>query len=273
MAKNNQRTQAIACKLRNLAEQCAHLPTQEQQQAYYYAGKTEADFLHAISTGDAAIQTHATHIILTGEYLSNQDADIYNAIIRPAIHGAYRQGLLSPSLRKTWRSIEEATLAQLMVMGYFTEPSPEQDAARNQLAHQHRLMKELFDIDTTDYYLKFDEWPAVQAPKKLIAKLCANGAIPTDWQEPLCNSTLSLLMDFYHAEEGDFTVIPRLQHIPQDYRQKQCYFFGRENKRTADWLIAPFHELEKLCGLSIAADGSFFCIRTEWQEYYGKALH
>lgn len=273
MAKNNQRTQAMASKLRSLAAQYAHLPTQEQQQAYYYAGKTEADFLHAITTGDAAAQTHATHIILTGQYLCDQDADIYNAIIRPAIHGAYRQGLLSPSLHKTWRNIEEDTLAQLLAMGYFTEPSPEQEAARHQIPHQHRLMEEMFDINTADFYLEFDEWPAVQAPKKLIAKLCTKGAIPTDWQEPLCNNSLSLLMDFYHAEEGDFAAIPRLQHIPQDYTQKQCYFFGRENKSTADWLIAPFHELEKFCGLSIAADGSFFCICTEWQECYGKVLH
>lgn len=273
MAKNNQHTQAIASKLRSLAAQYAHLPTHEQQQAYYYAGKTESDFLHAISTGDAEAQTHASHIILTGEYLSNQDADIYNAIIRPILHAAFRQGLLSPSLHKTWRNIEEDTLAQLVTMGYFAEPSPEQAAALKQIPHQHRLMKDLFDIDTTDFYLEFDEWPAVQAPKKLIAKLCAKGVIPTNWQEPLCNNSLSLLMDFYHAEEDDFAAIPRLQHIPQDYTQKQCYFFGRENKSTADWLIAPFHELEALCGLSIAADGSFFCISTEWQEYYGKVLH
>ncbi len=273
MTKNNQRIQAIAAKLRGLAAQYTHLSPQEQQSAYYYAGKAEGDFLHAISSGDEEAQTHATNIILTEQYINEQDADRYKAIIRPVIHCAYRQGNLAPALRKTWRNIEEDTLEQLLAKGYFSEPSPEQEVALHHIPHQHRLMKELYNIDTTDYYLEFDEWPAVQAPKKLIAKLCDNGAIPTNWQKPLCNNSLSLLMDFYHAEEEDFDKIPRLRHIPQGYTQKQCYFFGRENKHSTDWLIAPFHELEELCGLSIAADGSFFCISTEWQEYFGKILN
>lgn len=273
MAKSNQRTQAIAAKLRSLAAQYAHLSPQKQQLAYYYAGKTESDFIHAIFSGDAEAQTHATHIIFTGEYLDEQDADIYNAIIRPALHEAYRCGKLTPSLHKTWRNIEEETLKGLMKKGYFSEPSTEQDAALKRIPHQHRLMKELFGIDSSHYYLEFEDWPVVPPPRKLITKLCTHGAIPTDLKEPLCNNSLSLLMDFYHAEEGDFDEIPRLHHIPLEYRKKQCYFFGRENTHTADWLIAPFHELEELCGLSIAADGSFFCIGTEWQEYYGKVLH
>ncbi len=273
MNKNPQRVQALAAKLRTLAEQCAHLSPPEQQQAYYYAGKTESAFLQSIASGDAEAQSHATGIILSGQYLSIQDAEIYNAIIRPVIHQAYRDGALSPALRKTWLKIEEETLFQLLAKGYYSEPAPEQEAALNNIPHQHSVMQEVFGIDTTNYDLEFDEWPTVQAPKKLISKLCTQGAIPTALQEPLCNNTRSLLMDFYHAEATDFAGIPRLQHLPQAYTQKQCYFFGRENEHSVDWLIAPFSELEPLCGLCLAIDGSFFCIANEWQERYGKVLH
>ncbi len=270
---NAQRVQAIATKLRTLAEQSAHLSPPEQKQAYYYAGKTESDFLQGIVSGDDESQSHATGIILSGQYLSMQDAEIYNATVRPVIHQAYRDGVLSPSLRKTWLKIEEETLFQQLAKGYYSEPGPEQEAALNNIPHQHSLMQEVFGIDTTNYDLEFDEWPTVQAPKKLISKLCTQGAIPTAMQEPLCNNSLSLLMDFYHAEANDFAGIPRLQHLPQEYTLKQCYFFGRENEYSVDWLIAPFSELEPLCGLCLAIDGSFFCIANEWQERYGKVLY
>ena len=88
-------------------------------------------------------------------------------------------------------------------------------------------------------------------------------------QEQLCNGSRSLLMHILHAEEEDFSGIPQLHQIPEDYLEKPCYFFGRENKESVDWLIAPFAELKELCGLTIAADGSFYCICNEWNNRYG----
>ena len=235
----------------------------------YFTGKSEDDFLQAIQHGDDKAQQHAANIILSQQYIHPDDADIYKALVRPAIHHACRLGAMSPTTLKKWRKIEENILFQLLRNGLYSEPGKEQEEALTNIPHQKRILKEIFHVDADDYYLEFDLWPSVPAPQKLIKKVCTRGGLPCSMEDQLCVGSLSLLMHFLHAEDEDFAGIPYLSAIPESYAKKACYFFGRENKKKVDWLIAPFEELEELCGLTIAADGSFYCICNEWNNRYG----
>ena len=226
----------------------------------YFAGKSESDFLHAVQHGDDKAQRHAANIILSQQYIHPDDADIYKALVRPAIHHACGLGAMSPATLKKWRKIEENIFFQLLSKGLYSEPCTKQEEALSNIPRQKHILKEVFHIDAENYYLEFDLWPSVPPPKKLIRKVCTQGGLPCSMQEQLCKGTHSLLMYFLHAEENDFSGIPHLRQVPEDYLDKRCYFFGRENENTVDWLIAPFSELKELCGLIIAADGSFYCI-------------
>ena len=244
-------------------------PSPKDENVLYFAGKSESDFLHAVQHGDDKAQQHAANIILSQQYIHPDDADIYIALVRPAIHHACRLGAMSPATLKKWRKIEENIFLELLSKGLYSEPSNEQAEAFTNIPHQKRILKEVFHIDAENYYLEFDLWPSVPPPAKLIKKVCTRGGLPCSMQEQLCNGSRSLLMYILHAEEEDFSGISQLHQIPEDYLEKPCYFFGRENKESVDWLIAPFAELKELCGLIIAADGSFYCICNEWNNHYG----
>ena len=80
----------------------------------YFTGKSEDDFLQAIQHGDDKAQRHAAKIIQSHQYIHPDDAALYEALVRPAIHRACKSGAISPLTKIIWRKIEEDILFQLL---------------------------------------------------------------------------------------------------------------------------------------------------------------
>ena len=125
----------------------------QAEHLHYFAGKSENDFLLAIQQGDDKAQQHAANIIQSHQYIHPDDASIYEALVRPAIHHACKLGAISQQTQKKWRKIEENIFFQLLSKGLYSEPCTEQEEALSNIPRQKHILKEVFHIDAENYYL------------------------------------------------------------------------------------------------------------------------
>ena len=168
---------------------------------------------------------------------------------------------------------EQRPLQRLMIRAYHSSPGPAQERATHRIPQQQQLKQILFNGSYANTYIDYEEWPAVQAPQKLIRQVFRKAKLPAELAERFIESTYELLMDVYHAPETLFPERLKRHEFPLSPTNQLCYFFCGEAKPIAEWVIAPLRDLEQLCGFILAADGSFFYNADEWNSGYGAVLN
>ena len=266
--------QASIDRMRQRAQKSQALPPVQQGSVYYCAGMSPLDFEANIAAGDNKSILWALDVVLAELPLSHAFSGArYISRAHAALKNACAIGQLSAEHIRAMEDIERRILYRLMLRAFHSAPCPAQERAERRIPEQLKLMKELFHRSYEDVYIDYEAWPAVAAPEKLIRRAFRKAKLPTELSDQFVKSSYELLMDVYHAPETLFPPQMKLETIPQTFTSKLCYFFCRETEPIAEWVIAPLHELEGLCGFIIAADGSFFYNADECNSGYGALLN
>ena len=78
----------------------------------------------------------------------------------------------------------------------------------------------------------------------------------------------SILMRLIHGASEELSAFSALSSASQP-AAALCYFFCEQKRDVCRWLVAPFAELTDLCGVILAADGSFCYVTDDWGDIYG----
>ncbi|MBQ4635937.1 MAG: hypothetical protein IJB64_05840 [Akkermansia sp.] len=271
--KKPRKQQSTMDRVRQRAIKSKALPQSQQYAAYYCAGRPLQDFTSAIVEGDTTAISWALDVVQTEQPLYPNSGARYIYHIHTALRKACAGHKLNDSHKRRLEDIEIRTLQRLLLRAYHSHPSPAQERAVQRLAVQRELLKTQFGTSADAFYPEYDEWPATEAPAKLILRVFKKAQLTSTLAARFIESSYNLLMDVYHAPDTLFPDSMKIHELPHSYASKLCYFFCRETEPIAEWVIAPLSELEGLCGFIIAADGSFFYNADEWNSGYGAILN
>lgn len=254
--------------MRQRAQEARALPPEEQAAFYYCGGRSKAEFTAAVASGEPGAVELALNVVAGELWLCPRDGARYARSIRAALRRACEAGGLTEPQRRTLYAIEMRHLERLVLRGRHTAPGVLQQRAERRIPGQLRLMRRCFG-EVAGPVLDSDSWPEVAAPGALLQKAAQRGWCSAEAAERMAATDASLLGILVHAPDVVLPAADWLEELPSHPDETLCYFFGWKSFSHARWQVAPWGELGGECGLILAADGSFYCAVTEWDNFYG----
>lgn len=245
---------------------CRELPAAQQAAFYYCAGMEQGAFLAAVVAGQAEAAALALDVLAAGQWLRPRDRALYGSRMREALYAAFRAGVLKPQHRKAFEGQESLTCRNLLIAARHSAPGPAQQRAQRRLLRQQELMRSVFG--SAPESLCIDECPPVVAPVKLLRKAVQRGWFFREQAEQMAISSMDVLMSFMHGAEAQLPAFSRVASASQP-ADALCYFFCERAEDEAVWVVTPWQELTHLCGLILAADGTFCYVVDDWGCIYG----
>ena len=270
--------QASLSRMRQRVQQLPLLPPAERGRACYCNGVSKADFCDAVNRGEEAAVNLALDTVAAEVWLDEHDAGRYGRAFRAALRRACLGGMLSAVQKRILLSIEMRNWKRLVLRARHSVPGESQQRASRRLPGQRLVMQRCFGL-LPELQVDSEEWPAVEPPVDLLQKAVKRGWLSEDTAAQLAASSYEMLMELLHPplKRQIFTPdslpmedTPDLAaQIPDD---ALCYYFGCEGRNSVRWTVAPWGELRGLCGLVLAADGSFFLNHDEWGGVHGYGI-
>lgn len=245
---------------------CRELP-EAQQAAYYYCNGMEREaFLAALAAGQAEATAHALDVLAAGQWLRPRDLSLYGRRMWESLFSACKSGHLKPQHKKQFEQLAVSLAVTLLQRGVYAIASPTQQRAARRLQGLNEQMRQCFGYNPDE--LEFDEWPVVPAPAKLLRKAVQRGWFTAEQAMQLEASSHKLLMQFLHGAEEELPAF-RYMDFAAHPADMICYFFCERSNELAEWVVAPFADLDELCGVILAPDGSFCYVVDDWGDIYG----
>ena len=264
--------------MRQRVQQLPLLPPAERGRACYCNGVSKADFCEAVNRGEEAAVNLALDVVAAELWLDEHDAGRYGRAFRAALRRACQGGQLTAVQKRVLLSIEMRNWKRLVLRARHSVPGESQQRASRRLPGQRLVMQRCFGL-LPELQVDSEEWPAVEPPVDLLQKAVKRGWLSEDTAAQLAASSYEMLMELLHPplKRQIFTPdsLPMedtpdiAAQIPDD---TLCYYFGCEGRNSVRWTVAPWGELRDLCGLVLAADGSFFLNHDEWGGVHGYGI-
>lgn len=247
------------------------LPVAKQGLVCYCGGLGKADFCAAVSVGEPDAVNLALDAVAGEIWLGPHDAGRYGRAFRAALRRACIAGVLTDAQKRILYSIEMRNLRRLVLRGRHSPPGYEQQRAARRLPGQLKVMQRCFG-EVPELKLDMDAWPEVAPPVEVLQKAVHRGWFSAATAEKMVAKSYDLLMDLFHPPAESLAPEDRLKTLHDLPADALCCFFSCKGWKHDCWLVAPWGELRGLCGLALAADGSFFVNQGEWGEPYGAVL-
>ena len=267
MAKKKTRSAkpAVARMLQRAAASC-DLPPEQQAAFYYGAGREPDAFCAAVAAGEPAAVSHALDVLSAAHWLRPRDMARYGSRMRAALYAALASGNLQDAAKRLFYDVECRMLETLLIRARHSEPGPAQQRAQRRLLAEQELVRRHFG-DCPDS-VPYKSWPAVAAPVKLLRRAVRNGWFTAQQAAEMEAGEESILMRLIHGAAEELPAFSALSSAAQP-AAALCYFFCEQKRDVCRWLVAPFAELSDLCGVILAADGSFCYVTDDWGDIYG----
>lgn len=246
--------QPYRSRMEQRAREASLLPEPERVPFFYCNGRNRADFKAAVESGEPGAVELALEV-LAGEVWPQPG---YARGFRAALRRAAAADLLSSGQRKLLYAIESRYLERLELAAFYSPLSAEQARACRRLPAQRRWIMDIFGSLPE---LKFPKLQPVPAPAAVISRMVEAGLLPSSLQQKLLKPDEALIMDLLH---DPWAVLPTQHHreqLPEVAADTVCYHLDIIHY---SWVIAPWRVCQSQLGFSLAADGSFYCNRDEW---------
>jgi hypothetical protein len=241
------------------------LPVAERADFFYCDGQNVHDFCAAVAAGQAAAVALALDVLTAAHWLRPRDRAVYGSCIRSALYTACEAGLLPAKDRRAFFDAEYRELVVLMKRAWHSAPGVASQRAQRRLSPLLECMRRHFG--EFDAYVDYDDWPAVPAPAKLLRRAVRNGWFSAGQAEAMEAASMPMLMQVIHgvAEElPSFVQVSQASHAAETL----CYFLCERSNDEAEWVVAPWRDLEDLSGIIMAADASFCYVVDDWGDVY-----
>lgn len=246
--------QPYRSRMEQRAREASLLPEPERVPFFYCNGRNRADFKAAVESGEPGAVELALEV-LAGEVWPQPG---YARGFRAALRRAAAADLLSSGQRKLLYAIESRYLERLELAAFYSPLSAEQERAHRRLPGQRRWIMDIFGSLPE---LKFPKLQPVPAPAAVISRMVDAGLLPRSLQQKLLKPDKELTGVILHWPESILPEQHRCNHLPDVPAETVCYHLDIMN---CCWVIAPWRVCQSQLGFSLAADGSFYCNRDEW---------
>ena len=260
--------QPMVSRMQQRVRAAVALPAAEQGCACYCGGRAKADFCASVSAGDESAVHLALDVVAAEQWLGPHDAGRYGRAFRAALRRACIAGAMTDAQKRVLYSIELRNLRRLTLRARHTSPGYEQQRAARRLPGQLMVMQRCFGA-VPELNLGIKDWPEVEPPMELLQKAVRRGWFSDGTAEKLAKKSYDLLMDLFHPPAEMLPPEDKLETVQDVPADTLCYFFSCKGWKHVCWLVAPWGELRNICGLVLAADGSFFVNQGEWGEPLG----
>lgn len=253
-------------RMKHRLAMCREVPVEQQAAFYYGSGMEQTAFLAAVTAGEKEAVALALDVLAAGLWLRPRDRALFGCRMREALYTACKAGKLQPQHRKAFEGQEYLICNNLLIAARHSVPGAAQQRASRRLLSQQAIMHHTFGAAPDDVCI--DEWPPVVAPVKLLRKAVQRGWFFREQAEQMAISSTEALMSILHAA-GEVLPAFRRGTSATQAADTLCYFFCERADDEAVWLVAPWRELDDLCGVILAADGSFCYVVDDWGDIYG----
>ena len=237
------------------------LPEAEQAAFFYCNGRSRDEFKRAVEQGEPDAVELALDV-LAGEVWLRPG---YARGFRAALRRAAAADVMSHAQRKRYFALESRYLERLEREGFYSPLSEAQRRAQRRLPWQRQWMLQCFGCLPE---LHHDRLPAAEVPEKALRSLAEHGILPSSLVETLLTKPADLLPDFWHCPG---IVLPK-QHLrdkmPEWEPDLICYHLTDDGT----WCITPWRDVREVCRFSLAADGSCYCCRNEWDVVFAAEI-
>ncbi len=253
-------------RMKHRLAKCRELPAAQQAAFYYCSGVEREAFWAAVAAGQAEAVTAALDVLSAGQWLRPRDRALYGRRMRESLYAACKAGHLKPQHKKQFEQLEVSLAVALLQRGVYAMKSPAQQRALRRLQVLQTQMRQCFGYAPD--MLEYDEWPVVPAPAKQLRKAAQRGWFTAEQAILLEASSYVQLMQLLHGVEEELPAFRRLDFAAHPADMICCFFCERSDD-TAAWVVAPFAELDELCGIILAEDASFCYVVDDWGDVYG----
>lgn len=246
-------------------EKSRALSPAERELYCYCAGRGREEFLAAVADGQTAAVVSALDVLTANLWVRPRDRAHYGPCLRGALYSACEAGRLAGKVKRAFFDLEWRLAEELLARARYSTPGAAQLRARRRLSAVTASMSRCFG-DFPEY-LERDNWPIVSAPANLLSKARRKGWFSLEQAELLGASSHEVLMRFLHGAGEELLSFVRIEAASQP-TETLCYFFSEHSETEAVWQVAPWQELEDLCGVILAADASFCYVVDDWGDLW-----
>ena len=236
------------------------------REAYYYCdGMSRVDFIAAVAAGQTSAVNHALDVLAAELWLRPRDMAIYGKALREALYTAKSNHLLKERPSRVFYDLECRLVDSLLKRAWHSEPGPAARRSQRRLARVSECVNKCFG--SAPEFVEIDAWPAVSAPVRQLRKAVRRGWFSAEQAAWLAAASPEPFMMLLHAVEEEFPAFSPVDYV--DCKpDTPCYFLCERTHDAAVWLVAPWRELDDLCGVVLVADAAFCYVMDDWGNLY-----